>query len=399
MHTVFEVEKLSTRTDLTHLDKIIKETARHLEEGKEEIYSIAENARQEREELRGQVLEVKREALEAVDKVDELEKKEKEARLHLIKVSREFDKYSEEDIREAHENAREIQMELGVWRERENQLRAKRDQLELKLKRLNETVEKAENLVTKVATALNYLLGDLANAGNKIEELQQKQELGMRVIKAQEEERKRVAREIHDGPAQSMANVVLRVEICEKLLHKQPEKVAEELAELKQLVKKSLYDVRKIIFDLRPMVLDDLGLVPALKRYISEFQQDCYFNINFQSMGNSSQERLGSALEIATFRMLQEALNNAHKHSGASNVNIFVEKTDKQLNLRIEDDGCGFELDEALKSSSGDNYGLIGIRERAELLEGEMKINTAPGEGTDIFIKIPLEKKEDREEQ
>ena len=321
-----------------------------------------------------------------------MEQAEKSARLYLMKVSREFDRYSEEDVKNAYNNARDIQLKLGLLREREVQLRIRRDQMEVSLRRLQDTLEKAENLVSKVSIALNFLLGNLKEMGTKLEEIQQKQQLGMRIIKAQEEERRRVAREIHDGPAQSMANVVLRVEICEKLLKIKPEEVKKELSELKGLVKESLQDVRKIIFDLRPMVLDDLGLVPALKRYIAELQERCSLHIDFQVLGNTN-ERLSGTLEIALFRIIQEALNNVIKHAQAKTVEVYLEQAQTQVNLRIKDDGCGFDLEKVLNNSNSDSYGLIGIRERVELLEGSFKILTAPGKGTNLLVKIPFGKK------
>lgn len=378
--------------DLTILDKIITDTIKHLEEGKEQISDIAETARQNRDELKENLDSIKKETLEVIEQVDVLEKEEKEARLHLMKVSRDFENYSEQDVERAYNKARDIQIQLGLLRERESQLRIRRDQMELTLRKVYQAVEKAESLVSKVGVALSYLADNLIGVGFKIEELQQKQQLGLRIIRAQEEERKRVAREIHDGPAQSMANVVLRVEICEKLLEKRPDEVRNELAGLKDIVRKSLQDVRKIIFDLRPMVLDDLGLIPALKRYISEVQEKNSLLVDFRVFG--SQERMSGILEIAIFRVIQEALNNVIKHSGARMVDISLEQVPGQVNLRIKDDGCGFNADEALSGSNKDNYGLIGIRERIQLLEGSFKLITAPGKGTDLKVKIPLKSPE-----
>lgn len=378
--------------DLTILDKIITDTIKHLEEGKEQISDIAETARQNRDELKENLDSIKKETLEVIEQVDVLEKEEKEARLHLMKVSRDFENYSEQDVERAYNKAWDIQIQLGLLRERESQLRIRRDQMELTLRKVYQAVEKAESLVSKVGVALSYLADNLIGVGFKIEELQQKQQLGLRIIRAQEEERKRVAREIHDGPAQSMANVVLRVEICEKLLEKRPDEVRNELAGLKDIVRKSLQDVRKIIFDLRPMVLDDLGLIPALKRYISEVQEKNSLLVDFRVLG--SQERMSGILEIAIFRVIQEALNNVIKHSGARMVDISLEQVPGQVNLRIKDDGCGFNADEALSGSNKDNYGLIGIRERIQLLEGSFKLITAPGKGTDLKVKIPLKSPE-----
>ncbi|WP_016696480.1 sensor histidine kinase, partial [Rhodococcus rhodochrous] len=156
--------------------------------------------------------------------------------------------------------ANRIQVELSIYREREDNLKKRRNDLERQLRTLEETIERAEKLVTQMGVVLGYLTGDLSKVGEALEEAKQHQLMGLKVIQAQEEERKRVAREIHDGPAQSMANVVLRSEIVEKMLKN--ERILEaqmELHELKEMVRLSLADVRRIIFDLRPMALDDLG--------------------------------------------------------------------------------------------------------------------------------------------
>jgi len=135
----------------------------------------------------------------------------------------------------------------------------------MRLKEAYKTVEKADNLISQIGISLSYLTGDLENVSLQIEDMKQKRLLGIRIIKAQEEERQRVAREIHDGPAQSMSNIVLKAEICERLVDSDPEKAKDELRTLKSVVRDTLRDVRKIIYDLRPMSLDDLGLIPTLQ--------------------------------------------------------------------------------------------------------------------------------------
>lgn len=389
---------MEEKVDLKVLDQIIKDTVRHLEEGKEQITDLAETAQRERKDLQNSLQDVKKETLELIEQVDRMEKEEKGARLRLMEVSRDFEKYTETDIKDAYNNARDIQVQLGLLREQEGQMRIRRDQMEYSLRRMEFYVERAEALVSTVGIALKFLLDNLMGVGIKLEEMQQRQMLGLRVIKAQEEERKRVAREIHDGPAQSMANLVLRAEICEKLMDKRPGEVRGELASLKEMVKDSLQDVRKIIFELRPMVLDDLGIIPALKRYISDFQAKNEINVEFKVSSNI-QVRMGDTLEIAVFRIIQEALNNVSKHAQADTVLVYLEQMESQVNLRVKDDGKGFDWNREMDLEKSDSYGLLGVRERVELLEGELKIITAPGEGTDIFVRIPIKNGKEREKK
>jgi len=151
----------------------------------------------------------------------------------------------------------------------------------MRLKEAYKTVEKADNLISQIGISLSYLTGDLENVSLQIEDMKQKRLLGIRIIKAQEEERQRVAREIHDGPAQSMSNIVLKAEICERLVDSDPEKAKDELRTLKSVVRDTLRDVRKIIYDLRPMSLDDLGLIPTLQRYIETCREESGIKITF----------------------------------------------------------------------------------------------------------------------
>src|SRR5690606_24427503 len=147
---------------------------------------------------------------------------------------------------------------------------------------------------------------------------------GLKIIVAQEDERKRIAREIHDGPAQAMANIVLRSEIAERMLMRSEfTAVKEELSDLKSQVRSGLEEVRKIIFNLRPMALDDLGLIPTVRKYIQDFEDRTKVRIRFEVVG--LEKRLPSAMEVAIFRLVQEGLSNVLKHASASYV--FVEIT------------------------------------------------------------------------
>jgi len=375
--------------DINALDRIIKETLEAIERSKNQIYDIAENSRLELSRVSRELAEVKNEVAGVIKEVDQLTDLEKKARLRLIEVSKDFQSYTEKDIKDAYDHAYTLQVELIKLQEREKLLRYRRDHLETSLRRLTTTVKRAEKLVYQVGVGLNYLGGGLQNLGSKIGELHQAQQMALSIIKAQEEERKRVAREIHDGPAQSMANIVMRAEFCQKLLDIHPEKVRGELAELQDLVRLSLMDMRKIIFDLRPMVLDDLGLAPALKRCLTDYKEQYGIHIEFLFIGQ--QRRLDSSIEIALFRIIQEAVNNIKKHAKARNAVVKMEMLPQKVNILIKDDGVGFDLNKVMADEKRDGYGLIGIRERVQLLQGEFNISTAPGRGTSLAISVPVD--------
>jgi len=373
--------------NLKVIDKVIKKTLEAIETSKQQVYDIADGAQREMSKLNIELNLVHSEACKIVDNVDALELDNRRSRNHLAHVSKNFRNFSEEDIKKAYENANNNQLELMLAREREQQLRKRRDELQIRLKNLGDTVEKAEKFVTQVGAVLGYLSGDLANISGALETAQQKQIMGIKVIQSQEEERKRVTREIHDGPAQLMANVVLRAEICERLLDIDLEKARQELQELKDTVRNSLTEVRKIIFDLRPMALDDLGLIPTLRKYLIQFEERNNIATDFKIIGK--EEKLDSSVVIAAFRLIQECLSNVSKHSLAKLVSLKLEFRDDRLSVSVVDDGMGFDVEAALKPKS-ESFGIIGMRERVELFQGNLQFNSTIGKGTKVYFQLPI---------
>ncbi|NGQ95621.1 sensor histidine kinase [Brevibacillus sp. SYP-B805] len=373
--------------DVSLLDAVLKKTIHTVEMSKQQIFDISETARRESNSMKAEIVELRRQIAEVIEKVDMLELQYRKARNRLVHVSRNFHAHTEDDIRQAYEEANVLQVELSINRERERNLRRRRDELEMRLRQIEETINKAESLMTQIGVVLGYLKGDLSKVGEALETAKQHQLMGIRIIQAQEEERKRVAREIHDGPAQSMANVVLRTEIVEKMLKN--ERILEaqmELHELKEMVRYSLADVRRIIFDLRPMALDDLGLVPTLQKYIQTFEERTKLTVDLVVFGKEQQ--LDSSTKAALFRLVQECLNNVAKHAKARFVQVKLEFQQKVLVLIVKDDGVGFRMEE--KKVGGNSFGIMGMKERTQLLDGTMEINSAPMQGTKVMFQIPL---------
>jgi len=237
---------------------------------------------------------------------------------------------------------------------------------------------------------MEYLKGDLFNLNVQLEDAEKRKYLAIRVIKAQEEERSRVAREIHDGPAQILSNVVLKAEICEKLIDADINRAKEELKNLKKIVRESLMDVRRIIYALRPMSLEDIGLIPTLQKYIDKFSSDTGITISFHKRGED-REVNDDNLTLTIFRVVQEALNNIRKHSEAKNASVTIEFTPMNIVLTISDKGKGFDT-ETIKVDKDDNmggFGLFSIKERIELLDGTMEIKSCSGKGTTIRVVLP----------
>lgn len=385
---------LGNKINIGQLDKIIKKAIEAINNSKTEIYEIAESSRRECKKLDEELELLKRQVFELMAEVEVLEVALKDSKRKLMLINKNFGNYSQQELKDAYEKADNLRVELAVKRESEKYLIRRRNELEIRIKEAIKTVQKADNLITQVGAAMGYLSGDLQEISCQLEGLQYKQLLGLKIIKAQEEERQRVARDIHDGPAQLMSNVVLKAEICERMIDVDLDKAREELRNLKRIVRDSLQDVRKIIYNLRPMSLDDLGLIPTLQRYVLTFQEESGIAVSFRTSGIQPEHK--SVISLTVFRIVQEAMNNVVKHAKASNVSIHLDFTDKELKLFVIDDGLGFDT-EKLKVRSDDitgGFGLVSMRERIELLSGEMYISSEPGKGTRLNIMIPFTEEE-----
>lgn len=368
----------------TALDYIINEMIEVVENSKDEIFNISEEARSEHEHLVRELKDTKHKVAQHIEDGDQLEQKVRFSRQRLAEVSRYFDKYSENEIREVYENTHAMQTKLAMLRQEESALREKRDDLERRLISLSQTIDRAEGLAGKISVILNYLHDDFRQVNEMIEEAKEKQEFGLKIIEAQEDERRKISREIHDGPAQMLANILLRSELVDRIFRQNNvDQALDEIKDIRKMIRSSLYEVRRIIYDLRPMALDDLGLIPTIRKYVATIADYNNMKIEFASIGE--EKRLNTKYEVAFFRLVQEALQNAVKHSEATRIQVKLEICTQNLTMLIKDNGKGF--DTSMKRDK--SFGLIGMRERVEMLEGKLKINSNIGKGTSIIIKVP----------
>jgi signal transduction histidine kinase len=209
---------------------------------------------------------------------------------------------------------------------------------------------------------------------------------------AQEEERKRIARELHDQIGQSLTSLLLGLRALETeednagRLSIDPAR----LQDLKAVVAGTLDEVRDLALGLRPSALDDLGLVPAMQRCVRTFQSQHGLAIDFQTVG-PAEVRLPPAVETALFRIVQEALTNVVQHANAQRVSLLLETRAEAVTVIVEDDGRGFDVDPLMRGPANKGWlGLYGMRERAELLGGTLTVESAPGAGTTVYARMPL---------
>ncbi|MDB5083843.1 MAG: hypothetical protein JWN30_729, partial [Bacilli bacterium] len=362
-------------------------TLEAIQGGKEQVFAIAESARKEKMALEAEAELIRKEVDQLNLEADQMEIDYHRSRHLLAQVSSNFTQSTERVIREAYDESHSYQIKLLLARERQARLQVRRDELVYRLRRTEDTIQRAEKLVSQLSVVFSYLSGDLQLLGAALKTVEERQTLGFQIIQAQEEERRRVAREIHDGPAQMMANVVLRAEICEKMLDRDPERVRVELSELKLTVRESLVEVRTIISDLRPMALEVLGLIPALRKYAAVFEENFRIPVNLRFFG--SERRLSQSIEVALFRTVQECLTNAYKHAKATEITVRIELLPDQVNLQVQDDGVGFTAEEQFVND-GKHFGLLGMRERIALFDGKLDLRSSAGSGTKIIVQLPL---------
>ncbi|HEY3576710.1 MAG TPA: GAF domain-containing protein [Gaiellaceae bacterium] len=203
-----------------------------------------------------------------------------------------------------------------------------------------------------------------------------------RVVQAQELERRRLARELHDETGQALTSILLGLKPLEEALGNHPARAA--LTELREQVVSALQDVRRLAVELRPAVLDDFGLVPALERLTDAFAEQTGIRVDFHSA--LGETRPPSEVETALYRVVQESLTNIVKHANAQNVSVSLARRRSGVAAVIEDDGAGFDQ----RFAREDGVGLLGMRERLALLEGRLEIESRPGAGTTIVAEVPL---------
>jgi signal transduction histidine kinase len=202
-----------------------------------------------------------------------------------------------------------------------------------------------------------------------------------RAVEYQEDERKRISRELHDEIGQALTSILIRLKALQD--ETDIETIAERLDGLRYLTSESIEELRRLAVDLRPAILDHLGILPALRWYVQQLADQSDLAIQFT--GPEKIERLPEEIELVLSRVAQEGLTNAIRHSQARRVEVVLEQSPHVLRLRVVDDGKGFDpqnLDRGL--------GLVGIRERVELLDGNCGVDTTPGEGTRLWVEIPL---------
>jgi len=329
---------------------------------KEEVQSEIEQVRRELKEIR---LMLEQSQLE----VNKLAQRNASINAHLQQMQNQFESLPRADIRMTYDSALDAQQRLFVMRGQVEKLQS--DQAHLV--RHQTTLERVMKAYEGGTPDCDGRRGTSSTA-----------ETVEMMIQAQEAERHRLSRQMHDGPAQALSNYILQTEIAMRLFDIDQNKAREELSNMKMSATTTFQKVRDFIFELRPMMLDDLGLAPTLKRYVDAFKDPTNMDVRLSVSGN--ERRLESYQEVMVFRAIQELLNNASHHSQASLVKVQVDMGETNIKITVDDNGKGFDVD-SLSERGG--MGLKIIRERVEMLGGFLDIDSIIGQGTRVTFQIP----------
>jgi two-component system sensor histidine kinase DegS len=330
------------------------------------------SAKEELEKVRGEQDEISLLVEQSQGEVDKLTERNAliTARIHQLHTN--FDTVPREDIRAVYDEAQDAQQRLFTMR----------GQVE-KLSGGLAILQRFEGFLTRTISLIEQTQG-LKRSGTA----PMTDSVIQKVITAQEEERRKISRQMHDGPAQGLANFILQAEIAMRLFEVDQNKAREELVNLQQTAGSTFDQLRDFIFDLRPMMLDDLGLIPTIRRYLNAFKEKTDLDVNLVVTG--TERRLEEHYEVLVFRAFQEVLASVRGRSGASKVKVTVDVRDEQVRMSIEDDGQPAEPQARGEGAvSGPERDLQELRDRIDQVGGTTEVQRTPGQGTRVSISIP----------
>jgi signal transduction histidine kinase len=287
-------------------------------------------------------------------------------------------------IEKTHHTAQEDNDQLvklnQVLNQRSVELIASNRQLQqeiLQRKTVEESLRKSERHYSRL----------LEQSGHMQEQLRL---LSRRLLSAQEEERKMISRELHDEIAQTLTGINIQLATLKVEAMVNVKGLQKKISRTQRMVEKSVDIVHRFARELRPTVLDDLGLIPAMHSYMKSFTKRTGIHIHFRTFSADRIEQLNNATRTVFYRVAQEALTNVARHAKASLVEVTFEKFSNAICLKIKDDGKSFQAQRVMHSKRNTRLGLIGMRERLEMVGGSFSVESAPGKGTTVRAQIPL---------
>lgn len=338
--------------------------------------AFLEETHKEYEQTQQQLREIDVLIKQSAAEVERLAQRNAQVSNYVRQLQTNFDTIPREDIREGYEAQQNAQQRLFTMRGQLEKLQSDQRNLERLAEFQRRLLDLTEGMGVMPEIRGSRHARDQSNV--------------VRVVQVEESARQSLVRKMHDGPASSLSNFILQAEICQRFFDKNPDRARAELNALKATAATAFETVKDFIFELRPMMLDDLGVVPTLRRYVETLQEKEGPQLSITVTG--MERRLEGHVEITVFRAVQELLNNARQHARATQVQVLLDLAQDRLLAVVEDNGSGFNVEEAITvSETSKTIGLSTIRERIEMLGGELNIQSSLGHGTRAEFSIPLE--------
>ena len=342
--------------------------------------AIVDMLTQEMNQIRRKLTEMKAQIDQTQQMVDREQQRNTDYATEIQNIQNNLDTVPREDIRDKYNEAMDARFRLATMR---GQLEKFQSQYEL--------LEKEQQLLSQVLTNFQGV-EMLDEEGTDVETVARGLPNIVRIVEAQEEERQRLARQMHDGPAQSLTNFILQAEICQRLFNRNPERAEEELDSLKTAASVTFQKVREFIFDLRPMMLDDLGVVPTVRRYLDSFREKNDIETEVEIVGE--ERRMQSHKEVMIFRSIQELVTMVRDYANPSNLRVRLDITGDVVKIAVHDNGRGFDAEALFDEAAGGTLdarskGLVALRERFDLVGGTMVVHSSDTDGTLVRLELP----------
>lgn len=350
------------------------ETQEAASNGGSPLLDLIEESRKDYEQTQKELREIEVLIRQSSEEVDKLVQRNSQITTKVHQMEANIDTYPRQDIKEIYSASKEAQTRLFMMRGQLEQLQSKQQNLEKYAEHLQKFLKVSEQVAYTGPSAD----GSVPSGEPTI----------VRIIEAQENERLHLARRMHDEPAQALTNLILQAEICERLFDTDPARARIELGNLKNAVNATFQKTREFIFDLRPMMLDDLGLIPTLKRYVQDFEEKSGLSTNLTIVGR--ERRLPPYTEVTIFRVVQQLLKNVSQHAKATHVQVSVNMEGGDIGVSVEDDGSGFDVEDVIASArQRKTLGIAAMQEQVGMLGGQIDFESGIGRGTKVKLEIP----------
>ena len=377
------------------LNQMLDKTVAIIEDHKAQFFQVYKSLKAEIDSTQKQLIGLQGQTIQSGNLINKLMQQEQQSKQDFAKVSSQPNA-TEDEIKASYEAVKKAQNALSFEQERWKELGQLGDKTEWRLKHLQSRLKQAEELSLVIGSMLHYLSSRIKSFVYseyylQVEEKSQRAQ----IVQAQEQERHRMARELHDGPAISLENIIMQLDN------------SANLSDLKTQLNECLDSVRQIMFNLRPLALESLGLTTAVKQLIANLSERNILSTTFTVDGKEI--RLPKYIETAAFRIIQESLNNVVRHAGVDTASVRMLYSPSALSILIADEGKGFDPDENLKRQANIlrkidlketaqykvneiancYYGVLSMQERANIIGAELKIISSVGKGTKVHCKIP----------